>query len=129
MLARVVNKVNARLYSLDNAKSINVIYLVEHNDEVTSSGGKRKRTLGRTCVSDSLDEGVYETMNDCSTREFIFNVSHVEVREGGTTVPPPRVTKDNTAGDNLHNGLLRLLEQKGVGWTRAEVQIISEKTL
>ena len=54
-------------FLLDNAESINV-NLVEHIDEVASSGGKRKRTLGRTCATDLLDEGVCETMNDCSTR-------------------------------------------------------------
>ena len=85
LLVHVVNKVNARLYSSDNAESINV-YLVEHIAEVKSSGGERKQTLGRTCASDLLDEGVYETMDDCITREFIFNVSLVEVREGGPEV-------------------------------------------
>jgi len=35
MLAHVVNKVNTRLYSLDNAESINV-HLVEHIDEATT---------------------------------------------------------------------------------------------
>ena len=80
-------------------------------------------------------------MHDCSTRELIFHVSLVEVREGdpevvysfsilraaqtlGTIVPPPRVTKDNTVDDNLHNDIRRWLEEKGVGWTRAEVQTI-----
>ena len=100
--ATTAHKVNARLNSLDNAESINV-YLVEHIDEITSSGGKRKRTLG---ASDVLDEGVYETMHDCSTREFIFDVFPVEVPEGdpafsilraaqslGTIFPPPRVTQ------------------------------------
>ena len=63
-------------------------------------------------------------MNDCSTREFIFDVSPLEVREGdpgivnafsilrdaqnlGTMVPPPRVTKDNATDDNLHIDILR----------------------
>jgi hypothetical protein len=142
LLAHVVNKVNPLLYSLDNAESI-AVSLVEHIDEVTSSGGKRKRILGRTCATDLLDEGVYEIMHDCSTREFIFHVSPVEVREGdpevvnafsilrnaqtlGTELPPPRVTRDNTADDNLHNDVLRWLEQKGVGFTRADVQTIGK---
>ena len=140
LLAHVVNKVNTCLYSLDNAESINV-YLVEHIDEVTSSGGKRKRTLGRTCATNLLDEGLYETMNECSTREFILYVSPFEVRERdpevvnafsilkvaqtlGTIVPPPRVTKDNRNDDNLYNDILCWLEQKGVGWSRAEVHTI-----
>ena len=67
LLEHVVNKVNARLYSLNNAESIKV-HVAEHIDEVTTSGGKRKRTLSRTDASDLLEEGVYETMNDCWTR-------------------------------------------------------------
>ena len=137
-----MNKVNPCLYSLDNAELIDVCR-VEHIDEATSSGGKRKRILGRTCATDLLDEGVYKTMHDCNTREFILHASPVEAREGdpkvvnafsilraaqtlGTIVPPPRVTKDNTADDNLHNDILRWLEQKGVGWTRAEVHTIGK---
>ena len=44
LLAHVVETVDPRL-SLHNVGSITV-HLVEHVDEVTSSGGKRKRTLG-----------------------------------------------------------------------------------
>ena len=123
---------------MSNAESIKV-HVVEHIDEVTSSGGKRKRTLGRTDASDLLDEGVYETMNDCCTREFIYEVKPVEVlledREvvnafsilraalslDVIVLPPPRTTRNNTADDTLHNDILRWLEHKGVGWTRAEV--------
>ncbi len=66
---------------LDNAEFI-TIDVVEHIDEVSSSGGKQKRTLGITCATDLLDESVYETMNDYSTREFIFVVKPAEIPEG-----------------------------------------------
>ncbi len=124
MLAHIVSKLNPRRYSLDNAKAMSV-HIVEHIDEqVTSSRGKRKRSLGRACATNLLDEGVYETMTLCCTREFIFDSVLVELSEGGsdtinnfsvliaaqfmgTFLPPPRITKDNTADDNLHNDLLR----------------------
>ena len=83
---------------------------------------------------------MYETMNDCSTREFIFVVKpfeipegHVEVvnaftvlraaqcHTGGIMIPPPRNTLDNTCDDILHNDILLWLERKGVGWARSEV--------
>ena len=52
LLAHVVDKAcsDARM-TLDNAELITVD-VVEHIDEVSSSGGKRKRTLGRACATD-----------------------------------------------------------------------------
>ncbi len=82
-----------------------------------------------------LDEGTYETMNDCPTRDFQFHVKPVEIPEGQREevnafdvlraaqthdiieLPPPRNTRDNTAGDILHNDILFWLERKGVGWS------------
>ncbi len=131
LLARVANKVNARFCSLDNAESISV-YHVDHINEVISLVDKRKRALGRAYATDLPVEGVYEAINNYSAREFIFDVSPIEVREGysevvnafsilivaqslGTIVPPPRVTKVNTHDDILHNNMLRWLERNGVG--------------
>jgi len=109
--------------TLDNAKFI-TIDVVEHIDEVSSSGGKRKRILGRTYATNLLDKSVYEIMNDCSTREFIFVVKPVEIPEGNVEVvnvftvlkaaqcrttiviSPPRNTLDNTVDDILHNDIL-----------------------
>jgi hypothetical protein len=78
LLAHAVQKVNPQLSLISHAETISV-YAIEHIDEVTSSGGKRKRTLGRTDATDLLDEGTYETMNDCSTRDFQFHVKPVEI--------------------------------------------------
>jgi hypothetical protein len=54
LLAHVVKEVDPRLSLIDNAGSITV-HEIEHVDEVTSSGGKRKRTLGRTCATKLLN--------------------------------------------------------------------------
>jgi len=76
LLAHVVGNlsIDARIAIENNAEFI-TFDVVEHIDEVSSSGAKRKRTLGRTCATDVLDESVYETMNNFSTREFIFVVN------------------------------------------------------
>ena len=77
LLAHVVGLANTRI-SLNDAETI-TLYVVEHVDDVTSSGGKRKRTLGKTNATDLVDDLVYETMTDCSTREFLFHVVPVNV--------------------------------------------------
>ena len=58
--------------SLNDAEIV-TLHVVEHVDDVALSGGKRKRTLGKTNISDLIDELVYETITDCSTREFLFH--------------------------------------------------------
>ena len=77
LLAHVVGLADTRI-SLNDAETI-TLYVVEHVDDVTSSGGKRKRTLGKTNATDLVDDLVYETMTDCSTREFLFHVVPVKV--------------------------------------------------
>ena len=63
LLIHIVNKVDANL-SLDIVEII-TLHVIEHVDETTSSEGKRKRAIGRTCATDLLDETVYSTMHDC----------------------------------------------------------------
>ena len=77
LLAHLVGQADERL-SLDNAELI-MLYIVEHVDDVTASGGKRKRTLGKTNATYLLDAVVYTTIVDCSTKEFMFHVDHVKV--------------------------------------------------
>ena len=68
-----------------------------------------------------IDELVYETITDCSTREFLFHVVHVKVVEvegevvsaftvlrkaksvNALLLPPPRATMDMIADDVLYN--------------------------
>jgi len=133
-----MQKVNPQLSLINHAETISV-YVTEHSDEVTSSGVKRKRTLGPTDATHLLDEGTYETTNDFSTRDFQFYVQFVEIHEGQREVenvfdvlrlaqthdiielPPPRNTRNNTVDDFLHTDIRIWLERKGVGWSRAEV--------
>jgi hypothetical protein len=123
---------------LNDAETI-TLYVVEHVDDVTSSGGKRKRTLGKTNATDLVDDLVYETMTDCSTREFLFHVVPVNVVDiesevvnaftvlrkaqspDGILLPPPRATLDMTADDELYNHVLSWLQRKGVGWSMINV--------
>jgi len=146
LLVHVVEKVDPRLSLIYNAGSITV-HVIEHVDEVTSSSGKRKQTLGRTCVTILLDENTYVTMRDCSSREFYFDVKLIKIPEGHREVvnafdllraaqsldaiflPPPRTTRNNTADDCLHNDILIWLERKGVGWSRVDVKDHGENFL
>ena len=75
LLAHVVGLADTRI-SLNDAETI-ALHVVEHVDDVTSSGGKRKRTLGETSASDLVDGLVYETMTDCSLREFVTDIRSV----------------------------------------------------
>jgi hypothetical protein len=72
-----------------------------------------------------VDDLVYETMTDCSTREFLFHVVPVKVVDiesevvdaftslrkaqsaDGILLPPPRATLDMTDDDELYNHVLR----------------------
>jgi hypothetical protein len=78
MLCKI--KANPQLPLINHAETISV-YVIEHIDEVTSSRGNQKRTLGRSDAIDVLDEGTYETMDDCSTRDFPFHVKPIEIPE------------------------------------------------
>ena len=116
LLVHIVNMVDGNL-SLDSAEVITL-----HVVDITSSGGKRKRILGRTCATDLLDDVVYAmTMNDCSSREFIFevqaacsvgprevvNVFNVLLAKQSILVLlPPHITQNNNADDMLHNDIL-----------------------
>jgi hypothetical protein len=80
LLAHVVGLADERI-SLNDAEIITTLHVIEHVDDVTSSRGNRKRTLGKTNAPDLIDELVYETITDCSTREFLFHVVPVKVIE------------------------------------------------
>ncbi len=141
LLAYVVEKVDPCLSLIDNAGSITV-HIIEHVDEVTSSNGKQKRTLGRTFATRLRDENTHETMTNCSTREFYFDVKLIEIHEGhreivnafdllraaqslidAIVLPLPRTTRNNNADDCLHNDVLIWLEAE------AEVELPSYSSL
>ena len=50
---------------------------MSHRQEII----KAKKPLGKTNASYLIDELVYETITDCSTREFLFHVVPVKVIE------------------------------------------------
>jgi hypothetical protein len=95
--------------------------------------------LGKTSAIDILDDVIYTTILDCSTREFLFRVDHVKVADQSsevvnvftvhskaqsmrTLVLPPWDTLNNTADDIFHNDVFRWLERKGVGWSMIDVK-------
>ena len=59
LLAHVVGLADTRI-SLNDAETI-TLHVVDHVDDATSSGSKRKRTLGKTNATDLVDDLVYET--------------------------------------------------------------------
>ena len=141
LLVDVVTEADATL-SWDDAEAI-TLEVVEHIDEVSTSGKKRKKPSsdGRTNCTRLLDHSVLEVVEDVSTREFHFVINTRLLEETRPVVnamqllmgaqsrtnlvlPPPRNHADNTADDVLHNDILVWLEKEGVGWPRSEVETI-----
>ena len=84
LLAHVVQKVNPRLSLINHAETISA-HVIEHIDEVPSSGGKLKRTLGRADATDLLGEGTY-IRDDERLSHSRFSVTRQTYRNSGSTI-------------------------------------------
>ena len=75
LLSHVVHEADANLSCpvLGDAETITV-KVVEYSDEISSSGGKRKRRKDSSDATRLLDDTTYEVMEDVPTREFHFVV-------------------------------------------------------